>query len=118
MLVKCPSYSNCNFKFLFPQVNCTGVFNVVRLVAEQMASNEPNTGGERGVIITTSSIHAYDGQKGKVAYSASKGAINAMTLPMARDLAHLGIRVNSIAPGKFISTAQESWMDLMIVLAR
>ena len=79
----------------------TGTFNVARLAAEQMATNEPDQGGERGVIINTCSVHAYDGQSGKVAYSATKGAINAMTLPLARDLAPYGIRVNAIAPGMF-----------------
>ena len=72
---------------------------MARLAAEQMATNEPDEGGERGVIINTSSVHAYEGQAGKVAYSATKGAINAMTLPMARDLARHGIRVNTIAAG-------------------
>ena len=65
-----------------------------------MAKNEPNEKGERGVIINTSSVHGFEGQKGKVAYSATKGGINAMTLPLARDLACYGIRVNTIAPGK------------------
>lgn len=84
-------------------INLTGTFNVTRLAAEQMATNEPDEGGERGVIINTSSIHAYDGQSGKVAYSATKGAINSMTLPMARDLGQHGIRVNAIAPGMFLT---------------
>ena len=77
-----------------------GTFNVTRLVAEQMAKNEPNKGGERGVIVNTSSVAAYEGQIGQAAYSASKGAIVGMTLPIARDLAQYGIRVNTIAPGK------------------
>lgn len=85
------------------KINLTGTFNVTRLAAEQMATNEPDEGGERGVIINTSSIHAYDGQSGKVAYSATKGAINSMTLPMARDLGQHGIRVNAIAPGMFLT---------------
>lgn len=85
------------------KINLTGTFNVARLAAEQMAKNEPDKGGERGVIINTSSVHAYDGQSGKVAYSATKGAINAMTLPLARDLAPHGIRVNAIAPGLFLT---------------
>jgi NAD(P)-dependent dehydrogenase (short-subunit alcohol dehydrogenase family) len=66
-----------------------------------MSENTPNAGGERGVIINVSSIHGYEGQGGKVAYSATKGAINAMTLPLARDLARFGIRVNVIAPGNY-----------------
>ena len=85
------------------QINLIGTFNVARLAAEQMATNEPDEGGERGVIINTSSVHAYEGQAGKVAYSATKGAINGMTLPMARDLARHGIRVNAIAPGMLLS---------------
>ena len=66
-----------------------------------MAENEPNEDGERGVIINTASVAAYDGQRGQAAYSASKGAIVGMTLPIARDLASGGIRVNTIAPGKY-----------------
>ena len=65
-----------------------------------MATNVPNDGGERGVIVNTASVAAYDGQIGQAAYSASKGAIVAMTLPIARDLAKTGIRVNTIAPGR------------------
>ena len=85
-------------------MNTVGTFNVIRLVAKAMAANEPYTSdGERGVIINTASVAAYDGQKGQVAYSASKGAIVAMTLPVARDLAEVGIRVCTIAPGKFPS---------------
>ena len=74
-----------------------------RLAAKEMATNDPDEGGERGVIINTSSVHGYDGQAGKVAYSSTKGGINAMTLPMARDLAQHGIRVNAIAPGGFLA---------------
>jgi NAD(P)-dependent dehydrogenase (short-subunit alcohol dehydrogenase family) len=80
------------------QVNLVGSFNVLRLAAEQMAKNEP-VNGERGVIINTASVAAYEGQIGQAAYSASKGGIVGMTLPIARDLAQLGIRVNTIAPG-------------------
>lgn len=82
------------------QVNTVGTFNVTRLAAEQMTKNEPNEGGERGVIVNTASVAAYDGQIGQAAYSASKGAIVGMTLPIARDLSQHGIRVNTIAPGK------------------
>eukprot|EP01101_Sappina_pedata_P010510 TRINITY_DN6642_c0_g1_i1.p1 TRINITY_DN6642_c0_g1~~TRINITY_DN6642_c0_g1_i1.p1 ORF type:complete len:278 (-),score=124.70 TRINITY_DN6642_c0_g1_i1:114-947(-) len=82
-------------------INTIGTFNVARLAASRMAKNEPNEGGERGVIINTASVAAFDGQIGQVAYSASKGAIVGMTLPMARDLAKDGIRVNAIAPGVF-----------------
>ena len=81
-------------------VNQVGTFNVCRLAAEKMAANEPvNEDGVRGVIINTASIAAYEGQVGQVAYSATKGAIVGMTLPMARDLATYGIRVVTIAPG-------------------
>ena len=83
-----------------PQVNTIGTFNVIRLVAEQMVTNEPNEGGQRGVIVNTASVAAYEGQIGQAAYSASKGAIVGMTLPIARDLAQNGIRVNTIAPGR------------------
>ena len=86
--------------FYTPQVNTIGTFNVIRLVAEQMVTNEPNEGGERGVIVNTASVAAYEGQIGQAAYSASKGAIVGMTLPIARDLAQNGIRVNTIAPGR------------------
>lgn len=80
------------------QVNLVGSFNVLRLAAEQMAKNEL-VDGERGVIINTASVAAYEGQIGQAAYSASKGGIVGMTLPIARDLAEYGIRVNTIAPG-------------------
>ena len=83
------------------QINLIGTFNVLRLAAEAMAQNEPGEDGERGVIINTASIAAYDGQIGQAAYAASKGGVAAMTLPIARDLAPLGIRVVTIAPGIF-----------------
>ena len=83
------------------EVNLVGTFNAIRYAADQMARNDPDEGGERGVIINTASIAAYDGQIGQVAYSASKGGIVGMTLPIARDLASLGIRVVTIAPGLF-----------------
>ncbi len=72
---------------------------MIRLCAQSMSENEPNADGQRGVIVNTASVAAYDGQRGQAAYSASKGAIVGMTLPIARDLASLGIRVNTIAPG-------------------
>ncbi len=84
-------------------INVTGTFNVFRLAAEKMTANEPNDESERGVIINTASVAAYEGQKGQVAYSASKGAIAAMTLPVARDLAFYGIRICTIAPGLFLT---------------
>jgi 3-hydroxyacyl-CoA dehydrogenase/3-hydroxy-2-methylbutyryl-CoA dehydrogenase len=81
-------------------VNLVGTFNVLRLCAEQMAKNEPlNKDGGRGAIINTASVAAYEGQIGQAAYSASKGGVVGMTLPVARDLAVLGIRVNTIVPG-------------------
>lgn len=82
-------------------INVIGSFNMLRLAAQVLASNEPNTQGERGVIINTASIAAYDGQLGQAAYAASKGAIVSLTLPAARELAALGIRVMTIAPGIF-----------------
>ena len=85
---------------LILQVNLVGTFNVLRLCAEQMANNDViNADGGRGVIINTASVAAYEGQIGQAAYSASKGGIVGMTLPVARDLAVLGIRVNTIVPG-------------------
>jgi NAD(P)-dependent dehydrogenase (short-subunit alcohol dehydrogenase family) len=82
-------------------VNLIGTFNVIRLAAEAMARNEPTEGGERGVIVNTASVAAFDGQIGQVAYAASKGGVAAMTLPIARELARHGIRVVAIAPGIF-----------------
>lgn len=82
-------------------VNLVGTFNVLRLAAAQMARQEPLPTGERGVIVNTSSIAAEEGQIGQVAYAASKAGVNGMTLPAARELAKLGIRVVAIAPGIF-----------------
>ncbi|MDF2856008.1 MAG: 3-hydroxyacyl-CoA dehydrogenase [Neobacillus sp.] len=81
------------------EINLIGTFNVIRLVAEKLVFNEPNQEGERGVIINTASVAAFDGQIGQAAYSASKGGVVGMTLPIARDLAKSGIRVVTIAPG-------------------
>ena len=83
------------------QVNLTGTFNVIRLASAMMMTAEPTASGERGVIINTASVSAFDGQIGQAAYSASKGGIVAMTLPVARELARYGIRVMAIAPGIF-----------------
>jgi len=80
-------------------INLIGTYNLASQAAAAMASNEPLEHGERGVIINTASVAAFDGQIGQTAYSASKGGIVGMTLPMARDLSSLGIRVNTIAPG-------------------
>jgi len=82
-------------------INLIGTFNVLRLAAEAMAKNAPNAEGERGVIVNTASVAAFDGQIGQAAYSASKAAVAGMTLPMARELARNGIRVMTIAPGLF-----------------
>ena len=82
-------------------INLNGTFNVLRLAAVAMADNEPNEDGECGVIINTASVAAFDGQIGQAAYSASKGGVVGMTLPIARDLARMGIRINTIAPGIF-----------------
>ena len=82
-------------------VNLIGTFNCIRLTAAVMAKNAPNAEGERGVVVNTASVAAFDGQIGQAAYSASKGGIVGMTLPVARDLAELGIRVVTIAPGIF-----------------
>ncbi len=82
-------------------INLIGTFNVARLAAAAMAGNAPNAEGERGVIVNTASVAAFDGQIGQAAYSASKAGVAGMTLPMARDLARNGIRVMTIAPGIF-----------------
>ncbi len=83
------------------EVNLVGTFNIVRLAAEAMVENEPTESGERGVMVNTASVAAFDGQIGQVAYAASKGGVVAMTLPVARELARHGIRVMTIAPGIF-----------------
>jgi NAD(P)-dependent dehydrogenase (short-subunit alcohol dehydrogenase family) len=83
------------------QVNLLGTFNVIRLAAARMQDNQPNDDGERGVIVNTASVAAFDGQIGQAAYSASKAGVVGMTLPIARDLGRSGIRVCTIAPGVF-----------------
>lgn len=82
-------------------INLVGTFNVLRLAAREMAANLPNADGERGVIVNTASIAAFEGQKGQAAYAASKAGIAGLSLPVARDLASVGIRVCAIAPGVF-----------------
>src|SRR4029077_13946167 len=89
-----------SFTFVI-QVNLIGTFNCIRLAEARMAQNAPEEDGERGVIVNTASVAAFDGQIGQGAYSASKGGIVGMTLPIARDLARLKIRVMTIAPGLF-----------------
>ncbi len=84
-------------------VNLVGTFNIIRLAAEKMQHNAPGESDERGVIINTASVAAYDGQIGQAAYSASKGGIVSMTLPLAREFANFGIRVMTIAPGMFLT---------------
>ena len=83
------------------QVNLIGTFNVARLAAAAMKENEPTEGGERGVIVNTASVAAFEGQIGQAAYAASKGGVVSLTLPLARELASYGIRVVAIAPGIF-----------------
>lgn len=83
------------------EINMIGTFNAIRLAAEAMAATEPTESGERGVIVNTASVAAFEGQIGQAAYSASKGGIVGMTLPIARELARSGIRVVTIAPGLF-----------------
>ena len=83
------------------EINLIGTFNTIRLAAAEMAGNAPTPGGERGVIVNTASVAAFDGQIGQAAYAASKGGIVAMTLPLAREFARIGVRVMTIAPGTF-----------------
>ena len=83
------------------QVNLIGTFNIMRLAAADMQTREPNADGERGVIVNTASVAAYEGQIGQAAYAASKGGVVSLTLPAAREFAKTGVRVNAIAPGLF-----------------
>ena len=89
-------------------VNLIGMFNMLRLAADAMSKGQPNIEGERGVIVNTASVAAYDGQIGQAAYAASKGGIVGMTLPIARELARHGIRVMTIAPGIFHTPMMDS----------
>ena len=89
-------------------INLVGAFNMIRLAAAAMAKGEPNAEGERGVIINTASIAAFDGQVGQAAYAASKAGVVGMALPIARELARYGIRVNTIAPGLFLTPMMEA----------
>lgn len=119
VLVNCAGIANA-FKTLgrdgpFPladfrkvvDVNLIGTFNVLRMVAAEMAKNEPDADGARGVIVNTASVAAFEGQKGQAAYAASKGGVAALTLPVARDLSREGIRVCTIAPGLFLTPMLE-----------
>jgi NAD(P)-dependent dehydrogenase (short-subunit alcohol dehydrogenase family) len=85
------------------RVNLIGTFNMIRLFAAAASRTEPLSDGERGVVVNTASVAAYEGQIGQAAYSASKGGVVAMTLPIARELAQYGVRVNAIAPGLFLT---------------
>jgi NAD(P)-dependent dehydrogenase (short-subunit alcohol dehydrogenase family) len=85
------------------RVNLVGTFNMIRLFAAAASRLEPLEDGERGIVVNTASVAAYEGQVGQAAYSASKGGVVAMTLPIARELAQFGVRVNSIAPGLFLT---------------
>ncbi len=92
-------------------INLVGTFNMIRVAAHAMSTQAPNAGGERGVIVNTASVAAFDGQIGQAAYAASKGGIVAMTLPIARELARFGIRVMTIAPGIFRTPMMASLPD-------
>ena len=93
------------------KINLIGTFNIIRLAAAEMAKAEPLAGGERGVIVNTASVAAFDGQIGQAAYSASKGGVVGMTLPIARDLSSMGVRVCTIAPGLFNTPMMASLPD-------
>jgi NAD(P)-dependent dehydrogenase (short-subunit alcohol dehydrogenase family) len=95
------------FEFII-RINLIGTFNMIRLAAEAMQNGEPNDKGERGVFINTASVAAYDGQIGQPAYAASKAGVVGMTLPLAREFARAGMRVNTIAPGLFLTPMLES----------
>ena len=97
------------------EVNLVGTFNTIRLVSDQLGKNQPNSEGERGIIINTSSIAAYEGQIGQAAYAASKAGVIGMTLPIARELGRSGIRVMTIAPSVF---ATPLFLDSMKQYAR
>jgi NAD(P)-dependent dehydrogenase (short-subunit alcohol dehydrogenase family) len=93
------------------QVNLVGTFNMLRLAAAAMSKNEPNEEGERGVIINTASVAAFEGQIGQAAYAASKGGVASLTLPAARELARFGVRVVTIAPGIFETAMMQAAPD-------
>ena len=100
----------CDFEKVI-KVNLVGSFNMIRLAAAEMINAEPFADGERGVIISTASVAAYEGQIGQAAYAASKGGIVSLTLPAAREFAQFGIRVNAIAPGLFLTPLLEGLSD-------
>jgi NAD(P)-dependent dehydrogenase (short-subunit alcohol dehydrogenase family) len=108
------SYSSAHRLDVFTKViavNLVGTFNCLRLAASAMSRNDPDPDGQRGVIVNTASIAAYDGQIGQAAYSASKGGIVGLTLPVARDLAVVGIRVNTVAPGLIDTPIYDSFPE-------
>ncbi len=96
------------------QVNLIGTFNVIRLAAAAMSENSPLADDERGVIVNTSSVAAFEGQIGQAAYSASKGGVASMTLPIARELAQFGIRVVAIAPGVFLTPMMQATSEQVV----
>lgn len=98
------------------EINLVGTFDCIRIAATAMSQNEPNESGERGAIVNTASVAAYDGQIGQASYSASKGGVVGMTLPVARDLSSAGIRVNTIAPGFFDTPIYGGNQDFMDAL--
>merc|ERR1712070_886208 len=93
------------------KVNVYGTFNCARYSAEAMSKNKPDESGLKGVIINVASVAAFGGQKGQVAYAASKGAVVSMSLPMARDLARFGIRINTICPGTMLTPMMQAASD-------
>ena len=93
------------------QINLIGTFNMLRLAAEAMEKNSPDENGERGVIVNTSSVSAFEGQIGQAAYAASKGGVASLTLPAARELARIGVRVVAIAPGVFETPMMQAAPD-------
>src|SRR5450830_264732 len=99
-------------------VNLIGTFNMIRLAAAEMIAQEPLEDGERGVIVATASVAAYDGQVGQAAYAASKGGITSLTLPLARDLAQFGVRVMTIAPGLFLTPLLSEGRDTRVFAIR
>ena len=106
------AHSLANYRRVI-EINLVGTFNCIRLVAEAMEKNEPLADGERGVVVNTASVAAFDGQIGQAAYSASKGGVVGMTLPIARDLMNIGVRCCTIAPGLFF-TPMMAGMDAKV----
>jgi NAD(P)-dependent dehydrogenase (short-subunit alcohol dehydrogenase family) len=97
-------------------INLVGSFLIAKETANVMQNNEPNDGGERGVIISTASVAAFEGQIGQAAYSASKGGLVSMALPLAREFARIGVRVNTIAPGIFNRKSMQTWSRVFMAM--